>query len=188
MTDSRMPSRRTAGSRRRPAPPPSFPTTPVVLVGGVLVVVVLLFVISSGSGEVQAGGGAAPAQPVASRPDPDPEPGNARAGKTPQTPAPAISAEAWAQADAQYDKAKELWTQAQLARNKGESKQYADTLRVAWTELEKLREVMSPYTDWFEQADLEGWAMPAEYDRLQQRLNQWDPLRQKVHKLMPTAR
>lgn len=188
MTDDRTSPRRRAGSRRRPAPPPPFPITPVVLVGGVLAVVVLLFVLSGGDGDKSQAGAneAPPAKAVASGADAGA--GTPRAGKTPTTPAPEIAADDLARADAHYDRAKELWTEAQLLRNKGESMEFGNTLRKSWAELEKLREAMAPYTEWFELANLDGWAMPSSYVTLQQRLNQWDPLRAKVQKLMPSAR
>ena len=57
-----------------------------------------------------------------------------------------------------------------------------------WAQFEKLGALIEPYTDWFEEADLEGWAMPPDYRRLQRRLEVWDALRTKVRKLKPVNR
>lgn len=112
----------------------------------------------------------------------------AGAGSQPGRAAPAIPESVWGKAGALYREAAGLWNDGQEARGEGNSAEYQRAVLDSWAVLEKLYAAIEPYTDWFEEADLEGWEMPADYDRLQGRLDVWDSLRAKVRKMKPIKR
>ena len=116
---------------------------------------------------------------------PHAQPAAARSGSTPGRAAPAIPAAVWDEADELYRDTAALWNEGQTARNQGESAEYQKKVLEAWDVLEKLYAKIEPYTDWYEEADLEGWAMPSDYGRLERRLGEWDALRTKVRKMKP---
>jgi hypothetical protein len=170
-----------------------------MMVGGLLaaIAVVVVIVVMAGGG---SGGGATPAAdtprsapqggtaPAAAVPQAGASvstklDGRSRAGKTPGRPAPPIAQADLDRAAAHYAAGVAKWNESQAARNKGDTTAYAAALDEAFAALAKQREAIRPYTDWFEEADLEGWAMPAEYDGLQRLLDKWDPTYQKVKKL-----
>ena len=70
----------------------------------------------------------------------------------------------------------------------GTTADYQQALLDSWEVFNKLFASVSAYTEWYEEAEFEGWAIPASYDRLQKMLNKWDPLRGKVKKLKPMDR
>jgi len=84
-----------------------------------------------------------------------------------------------------FREATEIWNQGQSAREDGRTRDYQKALLESWDALERMYAALEPYTDWFEEADLEGWAMPAYYGVLQKRLDLWDGFRAKVKKLKP---
>lgn len=161
-------------------------------VAGVALVVVLVFVLSRGGSDAAAAtstppaaGGAPPAADARGTraEDPDLSGGTERAGKTPDRPAPSIAAADMQRAEEHYRAAVEKWNDSQRSRNAGDQTAYAQALDDAFEELQKQREALRTYTDWFEEADLGDWAMPAEYDVLQQKLDVYDRLYQRVKKL-----
>ncbi len=155
---------------------------PGLIVGGAAIVVVALVVLFSDLG----GGTPAPVptprvepKTEPARPQPRPEEsGTAKSGKPPKRPAPPIPAEALAASDEWFAQAKEKWNKASgLRAGGGESAAYQKALHESWDLMEKISQKLSPYTTWYEEADFEGWAMPAEYSVLQRRLSLYDPLR-----------
>ena len=154
----------------------------------VLVVLVYFVAFDGGANEAAANQQPGTANKAAPRGQTPEAPGRARPGAEPDEPAPEIPDTAFARADELFDEAKALWATAQGHRQAGETAAYGASLTRAWGKLEQLRDVMSPYSDWLERASLEDWAIPADYDRLQQRFERWDPVRRKVQKLKPAGR
>jgi hypothetical protein len=164
-----------------------------VLIGSLAlaaVVVLLVFVMNGGSSAAQSStdeGSTSLTVTPAAAPTPS-KPPAASEGSVPGRPAPAIPGSVWTEADELYDRAAAQWNEAQADRRAGRTGDYQGALLASWDEFEKLRALIEPYTAWFEEADLEGWAMPADYDRLHRRLEVWDALRAKVRKLKPMKR
>lgn len=154
----------------------------------VLAVVVIYFVFMSGPSAPAADQPGEPPAPVRSEEPRRVTPSRASAGTPPDRPAPAIPALVWDDADDLYRRAADLWNEGQDARRAGNTAEYQAAVLDSWGVLKELYSGIEPYTDWFEEADLEGWAMPADYDRLQQQLGVWDSLRTKVRKMKPAKR
>ena len=108
--------------------------------------------------------------------------GRAQEGTPPKVAPPSIAAEDLATADGHYQRAKEFWNDGQRLRNKGDSG-WVDEVQKAYEEMKASRAVLSEYTDWLERADLDGWAIPAEYDGLRRILGKHDPMFQKIKKV-----
>lgn len=169
-----------------------------MIVGGVAGLVGLVLIIAMlsgafGGGETKAGSGSKEKpvliddNPTDGPPEPKPKPpsisGSGKPGKTPDEPAPALTAQILAQADGLYEAAKIKWNDGQRLRKKGETKAYAEALQEAWTAIESMNKGLEPYTDWYELADLGGWAMPAEYVALAKRFDKYSKLEAKIQKL-----
>ena len=185
-----------ASSRARASRSSSQSSSGLLIGGGIAaaaLIAVLVFALGGGASDAQQAG--VPQEPSAAT-DPTPaataapssEPlvvtGAGRAGSVPDRPAPAIDQAVIDEARGHYDAAVQLWNEGQRARQSGASDVYVKRTKEAFDELQKQRELMRPYTDWYEEADLEGWAAPAEYSvGLQRLLDQWDPLYQRVKKL-----
>ncbi len=112
-------------------------------------------------------------------------PGVGRTGRPPDRPAPAIEAAAFLELDERFDDVVGHWNEAQDARVAGRTADYSQALSAAWDALEGIYARIAAQTEWLEEADLEGWAMPPEYLALQKRLDRWDPLRSRVRKFKP---
>ncbi len=176
---SRNSSRRTSGSsraragasRRRSSSASSSNQTPMILGGvGALVLVVVLVFLSSGSGDEGDAGGAsqpeprpqAPASAPAKRPT-ELKMAGASAGKTPDRPAPTLTREMLQKANAMIDEAKDLNNEGTRLRNAGDNRGARAKQSEAKRKLDDAIEFLRAPSDWQEEADLEGWAMPAEY-------------------------
>ncbi len=166
-----------------------------------VIAVIAVFMLGGGgnSGGEGGGGGAAAAgtpsngatggSSSASTPDPVPSSdatlpaAEAKPGKTPTKPAPAITQAALDEANLHYRNAVDLWNKGSKARDAGDSTVYTDSLKEAFDEMEALRDALRSQTDWLDEADLEGWAIPADYEGLRRLLGPWDKHYQKVKKL-----
>lgn len=163
----------------------------MVGVAGGLVVVILLFLAVGGGGDSDAGGAgsnsgattpaAAPAE-RSSQPAPRLQ-ADERGGKEPGRPAPAIDAERLARAAEHYARGKELWNEAQKARQAGEQGLYAAKTQEAYTAMDQWREQVSPYRQWYGEADFEGWRIPGDYVALMKQLEKPQKLYTDVRKL-----
>lgn len=107
----------------------------------------------------------------------------AKAGKTPTTPAPALSPEALTKADAYYLKAKKMDEDGRRAQAAGDNKLFNKLMNDSWDTLELMLASIETYTDWLEEADLEDWRLPPAYVRLQKRLGIYDKLRGRVRRV-----
>ncbi len=106
-----------------------------------------------------------------------------RPGKSPARPAPAIADADLATAEAHYRQAVQHWNDGQRARTAGNTDAYLKAMDDAYAEMEEQRAALRTYTDWYEEADLEGWEMPGSYVGLSHRLDTYDRMFQKVKKL-----
>lgn len=160
------------------------------LAAGVVVVVVLIVAMQASSAASATATGEAtaptevPAAPVPVEAPASP-PAQARSGTTPTKPPPSIDAAVIDHAEELYRQAADAWNAAQGHRGT-DYQQYGKDLTESAARLEELSDSIEPYALWFEEADMEGWSMPAEYVDLQRRFDRWDKLRVKVMKLKPT--
>lgn len=167
----------------------------MVGVGVVVVVIVAFFALRGGAPPAKSAANPAAAKPADAKPtlvESAPPPsargfgeGEAKAGKPPRTPAPEIDLAQIAKADTAVELAKVKKNEAETARRAGDHSAFKAHLDAAMTAMQQCRSAVEPYTDWLEEADLEGWAMPASYVSLQARLGAWDKLFQQIKKINP---
>lgn len=185
-------------SGRRTARSSGPPVGVGIAIGAVVVVVVIGFVLFGGGEPSSAASGtnapaapksestpptaSAPARPASAGLAPSTE---GRAGKTPGTPAPPIAEATFQRTEELYAKATAAWDAGQRARSAGKTDEFDTHVQESRGHLEALFDVLRPYTTWYEEADLEGWALPADYVTLQRYLNRYDPLRVKLKKARP---
>jgi hypothetical protein len=186
--------RRSAGSAgssgRRPARSSGSGSNsmPMVLGGvGVLVVIVVLVMMSSGGGGKDTTGaapGESAAKPAATtQPAPAAAPvqlAAAKAGKAPSRPAPPLTQEMLQQINALLAEAKELNNEGVKARSAGDNQGAREKQSAAKAKLDTLEQLVQPAIEWHDAADLEGWAMPAEYMSLEKLYAQVGPLVKRV--------
>ncbi len=168
--------------------------TPFLLGGaGVAVVVVLLFAMSrggSGDADKTASPGAAaktnsPAAAPASAPATPPAaaPASApRAGKTPTKPAPLLTAETLQQAQALLQQAKGLCNEGITARAAGKNEEARGKQSAAKDKIEAIEQMTAKQWDWLSEAELEGWALSAEYATMAKLYDDLLNLKNKVRK------
>lgn len=111
--------------------------------------------------------------------------GDGKAGKPPKTPAPEIDLADLATAQSEFEAAKLKWNESQHARTAGDHAAFKEHINAAAILMQKSRAAIEKYTDWLEEADLEGWALDASYVDLQRRLDPWDRMFQKIKKVNP---
>lgn len=128
-----------------------------------------------------------PTQPPASVPSPSSS-AQAKPGKTPAKPAPELTDAQMAAAEAHFQRAKQLWNDAQTARNASNTEEFKRAIQASWKECEAMTDSLRTQIEWLEEADLDGWAMPASYVALQRRFDEWDRVRSMVRKNKPADR
>ena len=89
--------------------------------------------------------------------------GTATAGKTPDRPAPTLTNEMLQKANAMIDEAKELNNEGTKLRNAGDNRAARAKQSEAKRKIDEAKLLLAAPSAWQEEADLEGWAMPAEY-------------------------
>ena len=163
---SRTPSRsRSSGGRSQSSGSNSMP---LVLGGvGVLVVGILVVMMNQGGGD-KATDPKAPPAAAAPKAAHVPAPstvkmGSATAGKTPGRPAPALTAEMLGKAVALLDEAKTLCNDGVKARSAGNNEEARTKQSAAVDKIEAAKVSLQEQAKWQEDADLDDWAMPAEY-------------------------
>lgn len=145
---------------------------PLILGGlGLLVVVIVLVVMSQSGGK--GGATPAPAKPPAANGKQPHVPaatsvptGSAKAGKTPTTPPPALTQDTLQKAASLLDEAKTLCNDGVRLRNSGDSTGASAKQSEAKVKIDAIKSLLAAPLRWQEEADLEGWAMPAEYTAL----------------------
>ncbi|MCB9870242.1 MAG: hypothetical protein H6836_01285 [Planctomycetes bacterium] len=187
-----MAARRSSQSRsgaRRAAPAPNYMP---IIVGGVVVVGVLIVVLSMMSSKTEApkpkpktpAAKTEPEKPAAKSSLPEPAM-QAKPGKPPTKAPPTLETATLTAADELYNKAKTLDLDARKAQAAGDQQKFNTLINDSWETLTKLDKHLEPYTNWLEEADMEGWEMPGIYRQLQRRFNQYDKLKGRVRKAKP---
>jgi len=161
---------------------------PLILGGiGLLVVVIVLVVMSQGGGK--GGSTPAPANPVAGSGKQPHVPaatslptGTAKAGKTPTTPPPALTQDTLQKAASLLDEAKTLFNDGVRLRTSGDNAGARTKQSTAKDKIDEVKSLLATPLRWQEEADLEGWAMPAEYGALGKLYGEVSSLENKVRK------
>lgn len=109
-------------------------------------------------------------------------------GKTPDFPAPEIQEADLAKAEALYAEARNLDIQARKAQKSGDHSTFNRLINDAWDRLEQIGPLIQRYEDWFEEADLSGWAMPGSYVGYRRRMEKIDKLRGRIRRIRPMRR
>lgn len=139
---------------------------------GVAVVVILIVVMGGGGGDkdkANAGttpGAGTPAASAAAAPKPAPAPPvaeTAKAGKPPKKPAPPLSAETLQKARELLAAATALSNEGTKARTAGNNEEARKKQSEASDKVEALKALTKVNWDWQELAEMEEWALPAEY-------------------------
>ncbi len=192
-------SGRTSSSRsgRRPAatPPSNTPIIMGLAAGGLALVIILVMMTWSGGNSEAANTGDGEKQKPAPAKAQQPEapkkttqsPSNssyaARPGKTPGRPAPPIPASVIERTEQLFADAKAKWNEGQRARKSGDTATYTKAIKEAYESIQGINKALDPYSTWYEEADLEGWAMPGEYVGLSKKFNKYDKLAAMVQKV-----
>ena len=142
-----------------------------MILGGVaaLGALVALIVFSQQSGGDEGGAAQQPAPTKRSAPASTATPttrlktGAARAGKTPARPAPTLTAEMLQKANALVDEAKALNNDGTRLRNAGDNRGARAKNSEAKRKIDAAIASIEAPSVWHEEAELEEWAMPAEY-------------------------
>lgn len=142
---------------------------PMILAGVGVLGLVLYFVIvsQSSSGKGDSDKSSTSSKPAAAAPSKPSTPtvqlAGAAAGKTPTKPAPALTAEMLGQVQVLLDEATALQNKGATLRTGGDNQGARDVQSQAAEKLETLRTMIDKQLTWQEEADMEGWAQPAEY-------------------------
>lgn len=161
---------------------------PLILGGlGLLVVVIVLVVMSQSGGN----GGTTPAadKPAAANGKQPHVPaassvptGTAKAGKTPTTPPPPLTQDTLQKAVSLLDEAKALNSDGVRLRTAGDNMGARSKQSEAKVKIDAIKGLLAAPLRWQEEADLEGWAMPAEYTALGKFYGEVSSLENKVRK------
>ena len=156
--------------------------------GGAIAIVILLVLMTGGGGDDADASGkqdtgsdnASQSTNAPARPARTPASGTARSGKTPDRPAPALSHETLDKIDNLLDEAKAFYNEGVKARNAGEHMKARDAQSKAKAKLDEWEELVEPQLRWQEEAEMEDWAQPAEYDLLTRRYPAFSKLQKMV--------
>lgn len=174
-----------AGRRAARSPSSGSNSMPMILGGvGVLVLVVVLVVMNSGGGKSAAAEtaptpAAAPAGSTAKSAPVVPT-GTAKAGKTPGRPAPALTGAMLQQTAQLLEEAKVLCNDGIKARTAGDNQAARDKQSAAKDRIDAAKRLITDPLGWQEEADMGGWAMPAEYAALEKLYGQLSSLEKRV--------
>lgn len=183
--------RRAAGSARsRSSRGSSSSSSQQALLIGALGVLVLVLVVvfATNSSKARAGGdpsnggstGGSTAGSDARETSAPPVNRPGRPGKTPDRPAPPLTAATLAQLDDLHREAVEHYNDSVRARNGGDSVAARAAAGRAKEVLDRWQELVEPNLRWQEYADMEDWAQPAEYLELERRFQKYAELNKKV--------
>jgi hypothetical protein len=106
--------------------------------------------------------------------------GIAKAGKTPARPAPALTAAILQQTAQLLEEAKVLCNDGIKARTAGDNQAARDKQSAAKDKIDAAKQLITVPLGWQEEADMGGWAMPAEYSALEKLYGQLSSLEKRV--------
>lgn len=140
-----------------------------MIIGGValVVLIVILVMANRGGGEdTNDSGSNTPATQPSKQPAAPSNPlsmAGAKSGKTPDRPAPPLS-------EATLNKMNELLAEAQAISNagmkllgEGKNMESRDKQSEAKVKIDAIKAMIETQSEWYEEADLSGWAIPSEY-------------------------
>ncbi len=158
--------------------------------GGAIAIVILLVLMTGGGGENadasgKTGSGSQNADSSQNakspaRPARTPASGTAKAGKTPDRPAPALSHDTLDKLDDLLAEAKTFYNEGVRARNATEHQKAREAQSKAKAKLDAWEKLVEPQLRWQEEAEMEDWAQPAEYDLLTRRYPTFSKLQKMV--------
>ena len=142
---------------------------PLILAGAaVLVVVVFLVLRKSGSESADQGGDQQTNE--STRPATTPQTSSstppASSGKTPDRPAPELTADTVAKVMVLMREAKSLNNEGVVARNAGENMVARSKQSEAKKKIDQLKLLIEKQSEWQEEAEMEEWAQPGSYVKL----------------------
>lgn len=160
----------------------------MVMVGAAAIAIVVVLVImmrgtGAGAEDGDAPADARPAVSEGSTPlvaQPASTGGSAKAGKTPSRPAPALSHETLDQLDEILGRAKTHYNAGVMARNAGNNREARAEQAKAKAALDEWENLVSEQLRWQEEAEMEDWAQPAEYDILTRKYPSFSKLQKSV--------
>lgn len=161
---------------------------PLILGGvGALVLVLVLVMLNSKSGDDDNNDGdnqqqqqpaKQPTKPVG--PKTQLKMGSAKAGKTPDRPAPTLTQEMLQKAATLIQEAKVLNNEGVKLRSSGDNKGSRAKNSEAKRKLDEVKSMLDAPLTWQEEADMEEWAMPAEYTALGNLYGQLSKLEKRI--------
>jgi hypothetical protein len=161
----------------------------MVMVGAAAIaIVVVLVIMMRGGGEEDGKKGAADdTKPAASEKSATPVAisvgtGKAKAGGTPKRPAPALSTETLGKLDQLLAEAKTHYNDGVTKRTDGDNAGAREAQAKAKEVLEQWENLVKPQLQWQEEAEMEEWAQPAEYDLLTSKYAPFSSLQNMVRK------
>ncbi|MCA8953461.1 MAG: hypothetical protein KDE27_28370 [Planctomycetes bacterium] len=158
----------------------------MIMIGAAAVaIVVVIFLIMPGGGDDSgktSGGDSKPAvadksTPLQAQPA---SAGTAKTGKTPARPAPPLSQETLTKLDELLAAAKVHYNAGVTARNAGNNAEARAEQAKAKEQLDQWEQLVEAQLRWQEEAEMEEWAQPAEYDLLTRRYPQFSKLQKSV--------
>ncbi len=163
---SRKPRRRSGG---RSSSPKKKDQTPLIMGGaGLLVLIVILAVVNSGGSasdqEGDAAGNSSAKQPAqADAPKSIIGTSSSKSGMTPDRPAPSLSQDTLAKMQDLYRQAKAISDEGMRLGIAGDNKKKRAKQSEAKVLIDKAKSLVESHSSWFEEADMEGWAVPGVY-------------------------
>lgn len=154
---------------------------------GVVLAAGAVFVLSRGGNDAKAGAQKPPSATPAKAPEPAPKApiqlAGAKAGKTPSTPAPALTQATLQELEAMLLQVKTLRNDSVTARQgSGDNQTARAKMSEAYKILEQWHQKVEAPLRWQESAQLENWAQPAEYVTLEQMYTSYQKLNNEVRK------
>ncbi|MFK7738974.1 MAG: hypothetical protein AB8H80_01530 [Planctomycetota bacterium] len=142
-----------------------------VAVGAVALIAVLVMMSGGKGGDTDSGGGKKQTPAASQKSQPSKRSataptGSARAGSAPERPAPELTQAMLNKAASLLEEAKALNRLGVTARNNGKNTEARAKNSEAKAKIDELKAVLADALGWQEEADMEDWAQPAEYDAL----------------------
>lgn len=180
-----------SSSRSRPSRESSAPNKIPIFVGSGVAIAASLFVVLSRSGNKDTKSGSQTNPPAASTPakTPGSAPSSslpasaAKAGKTPSTPAPALTQGTLQELEAMLAQVKNLRNESVTARQgSGDNQTARAKMSEAYKILEQWQAKVDAQLRWQENAQMEDWAQPGEYVTLEKLYATYQRLNNEVRK------